>query len=325
MRGKAQNSIVSSQMETKLLVRICTMYYDEGLTQIEISSMLGISRPQISRLLDTAKKRGIVRVTIENPYSEEQKCEKELVRLFGIQRATVIDAKLPGKESFEETLGLEVTDILRGLLTKDSVLGAASGTTISTVSENVGGMTIPGLRVIPLIGGGSADNSKWQANTVVRNLAERFGGTYFQLLAPSFVRNPQIREAFIQESVNSGVMGLMDETTVALVGIGRLSGDETIVHTGLMDEESIDELMSVGAVANICGTFIGADGMPVCFSGENRMIGISTEAFHRIEHVVAVAYGEKKINAIMAALKGKWMHTLVTDLDTAKAIIKNAG
>ena len=50
--------------ELSLLYNIAVMYYEEKMTQDEISKKTGISRPQISRLLAKAISVGIVEIKV---------------------------------------------------------------------------------------------------------------------------------------------------------------------------------------------------------------------------------------------------------------------
>ena len=49
------------------MYRIAKMYYMDGLTQAQIAEAESISRSQISRLLDQARSRGIVEITVRMP------------------------------------------------------------------------------------------------------------------------------------------------------------------------------------------------------------------------------------------------------------------
>ena len=52
---------------TDLLVRISELYYQQNLSQQDISKITGISRPTISRLLDEAKETGVVEIIVHMP------------------------------------------------------------------------------------------------------------------------------------------------------------------------------------------------------------------------------------------------------------------
>lgn len=48
------------------MMKVCKLYYIEDKTQSEIARLVGISRPQVSRLLTKAKNEGVVRIEIDS-------------------------------------------------------------------------------------------------------------------------------------------------------------------------------------------------------------------------------------------------------------------
>ena len=51
----------------RLLMQVAKMYYMEQLTQAQIGRNLNTSRATVSRLLQEARDKGIVKITIEYP------------------------------------------------------------------------------------------------------------------------------------------------------------------------------------------------------------------------------------------------------------------
>ena len=85
-------------------LRAATLYYLDGLTQAEIASRLGVSRPTAGRLIARAKAKGLVRIEVvvppdmrDNLHADE---ERELELRFGLTEAVVagsgIDVGAPG-------------------------------------------------------------------------------------------------------------------------------------------------------------------------------------------------------------------------------------
>ena len=52
----------------------------------------------------------------------------------------------------------------------------------------------------------------------------------------------------------------------------------------------------------------------------HRLITISLETLRNMKHVVGVAGGKEKIDAIVAALRGGFIHSLITDEISAKSL-----
>lgn len=58
------------QHKRRLSIEAARMYYMSDYSQIEIASMLGVSRPTVSRLLQYAKDQGYVRINIVDPLED---------------------------------------------------------------------------------------------------------------------------------------------------------------------------------------------------------------------------------------------------------------
>jgi len=89
-----------------MLARLC---YIDGVPQQRAAAMLNISQAKVSRLLTTARERGIVRISVNeyNPRSGEQ--EKQLKDRYGLKEAIVVwvrrEERIPpsGKRMIPET------------------------------------------------------------------------------------------------------------------------------------------------------------------------------------------------------------------------------
>ena len=57
----------SAPADLRLALRAATLYYLDGLTQAEIASRLGVSRPTAGRLVARAKAKGLVRIEVVDP------------------------------------------------------------------------------------------------------------------------------------------------------------------------------------------------------------------------------------------------------------------
>jgi len=75
-------SIERDRERLQLLLRVATLYWIEGESQADIAVELGYSRPQISRLLAEARRRGVVSVNVHHPL------ERALERLEAAQQAS---------------------------------------------------------------------------------------------------------------------------------------------------------------------------------------------------------------------------------------------
>jgi 3-hydroxyisobutyrate dehydrogenase len=64
--------------------------------------------------------------------------------------------------------------------------------------------------------------------------------------------------------------------------------------------------------------------LPICFvAAKQRVMSITPADLMRVPRRVGVAGGADKCRAIRAALRGAWVNVLVTDLDTARALVED--
>nr|WP_314319882.1 helix-turn-helix domain-containing protein [Paucilactobacillus nenjiangensis] len=59
-------------------IAVARMYYEQELSQNQIAAQLGISRPTVSRLLQAAKKSGLIRIQIMDPVESSEALEAKL-------------------------------------------------------------------------------------------------------------------------------------------------------------------------------------------------------------------------------------------------------
>jgi lsr operon transcriptional repressor len=72
------------------------------------------------------------------------------------------------------------------------------------------------------------------------------------------------------------------------------------------------------------GEYFNSDGEPLELQHHHRLISIRLETLRKMKHVVGVAGGADKIEAIQAALKGGFIHSLITDEKTAWALLTSS-
>ncbi len=68
--------------------------------------------------------------------------------------------------------------------------------------------------------------------------------------------------------------------------------------------------------------FFEINGRPVPSPIENRLIGLGLDELERIPSVICVAGGSPKVASILGALRGGYVSVLITDNETARAVIE---
>ena len=97
-----------------------------------------------------------------------------------------------------------------------------------------------------------------------------------------------------------------------------------LFHLGYCDEDIVRDLQARGAVGDIMGHFFDLQGRPVACELDDRLIALSLDQLQAIPTVVAVAGGLEKAGAILGALRGSHAQVLITDMETARAVLEKS-
>jgi DNA-binding transcriptional regulator LsrR (DeoR family) len=176
------------------------------------------------------------------------------------------------------------------------------------------------IQVFPLIGGIGQVSPSFQVNDLTRRMAEALGGTWQPLYAPAFVADPQARDVLLRHPDVGKVVGAWGHLDVAVVGIGHFGHHSSTFVAGYLEEHLLQMLVERGAIGDLCGRFFDAQGKQCLV--EPGVIGISLEQLRALGQVIGIAGGEKKVMAILCALRGGYLNTLITDTVTAEAVLE---
>ncbi len=99
---------------------------------------------------------------------------------------------------------------------------------------------------------------------------------------------------------------------------GDISKNSLLMRDGLPGDVTMDELRALGAVGDVLGVVIDADGHPIAHPINERVIGIDLGP---IPNVILAAGGPHKVSVVRAVLKRGVVNTLVTDEATARALL----
>ncbi len=306
---------------TRLMIKICELYYLANMSQKEISTRLGISRPQVSRILAQARDSGVVTVKISNPYSRESELEKQLIEVYGLKDALVVDTGGADSESRLDHFVREAVGYLDDYIPAGGRVGVMGGITVSRLVDAMKPSGKKVAEVVPLVGSVGAGNVEIHANNIAQRLARVHGGTAYSMNAPVVVSDPSAAEFLRGEPTIEKVLTLGMKCDVALVGVGSVEMNATNVRAGGLTAADIEYLKREGAAASVCTSYINAEGEPVGERLQERSIGQSLDTVKKAK-LIGAAVGESKAPAIRAALKTGRIDVFLTNILTAQRILE---
>lgn len=307
----------------QLLCDIAGMYYEQDLTQEVIASRVGVTRSMVSRLLTEARRRGLVEIRIKRPSTRDEPLEAALAERFGLKAVTVVpvgDANGPDRP--RATVGAAGAQILLDQLRPKSVLGVGWGTSVSSLVQEIRVTRPLSVRVIQLVGALGSRSWEYDGQTCVRRVAERLGGEGYYLHAPFLVESRKTAQELLANPSVRETVALFSTCDLALTGVGSTDPRfSSYYHAGYVPIAEMERLRAAGAVGDVCGHHLDVYGKEVAREFDGRLVTISRTDFLGIPTRIGIAAGPGKGQALLAALRGKYLNAVVTDSATASQIL----
>jgi DNA-binding transcriptional regulator LsrR (DeoR family) len=249
--------------------------------------------------------------------------EHELELRYELQEAVVVPVSNPAHHpTVVRELGPVAAECLIRCISGDEVIATAWGTSILAMVNALPYRSWPNVTIVQLLGGlGPADTLEHSAE-LTQHLARKLGAKLRLLPAPGIVASREMAQALRSDGQISTVLDLAAKADVALVGLGVPIPDSIVLRTAtILNQADLERLQELGAVGDIALRYMDKDGNPLGLEIDERIIGLTIEQIRKIPRVIGIAGGKDKHRMIRAALRGKILDVLVTDLSTAEALL----
>jgi DNA-binding transcriptional regulator LsrR (DeoR family) len=303
---------VSAQHD--LLVQASRLYYELGETQHAIADRLGVTRPQVSRLLKRARAEGIVEIRIVDATTVDAAAADVLRERFGLQ-AVHLAPTLSGPEDLTRRIvGRLGAQVLRTVVRDGEIIGIGDGASVSAVADALEDAATPvAATVVPLAGGYWSPGPE---RDPFRRIADAFGAQPHGLMAPGLLDDGATKRALEAHAGVQAVIDLWDRLDVALFGIGGRSwGAASVGETIAL------RLERDGAVGEVLIAPFDLEGRFVCPELRERVLAFDARRLARVPTAIGIGAGESKVRPILGALRAGVVGTLVTDVATAEAVV----
>ncbi|NLF49552.1 MAG: sugar-binding transcriptional regulator [Leptolinea sp.] len=314
----------NTEFRMALLAKVASLYYDQNKTQQEISEITGIARPIISRMIAEARERSIVKINVQYPWTWQQ-MENDLISAFGLKSAIVMVTENESYTDILVGLGQLVAKYFNEILKDNMVIGISWGSALRHMINAMQPRMMNGTYVIQLIGATGLENNPTDGPLLAQLLSDRLNATCLHLHTPLVVESKIVRDALLQERSIKETLNRAGEADIALVGIGSIDPDlYSLKISGYITEEERQKMEDAGVAGDICGHHYSVNGELLNIDINDRTVGIDLPTLSKIDTVIAVAGDYRKGDAILGALRGKFINALVTDSITAKYLLDHA-
>jgi DNA-binding transcriptional regulator LsrR (DeoR family) len=297
-----------------LLIQASRLYYELGETQNAVADRLGVTRPQVSRLLKRARAEGIVEIRIIDQTTADSPAADSLRERFDLQAVHLAPTLVGPEDLTRRMVGRLAAQVLRTNVRDGAIVGIGDGASVSAVADALDEAATPvRATVAPLAGG------YWSTGPdrdPFRRIAEAFGAQPHGLMAPGLLNDAGTKRALEAHAGVRAVLDLWERLDVALFGIGGRSWG-----VGSLGPEVVRLLDAEEAGGEILIAPFDVHGRFVCPALRDRVLAFDARELGRVPTSIGVGSGERKVRPILGALRSGVVRTLVTDVATAEAVV----
>lgn len=244
--------------------------------------------------------------------------EEAIQQAYGLKHVIVVPGDADLNPAVKQKLGEAACSILNRYRGKDDIIAVTGGSTLAAVADKMTNSTPhKGNWFVPARGG-LGESLEIQANTIASKMAERVGAQYRLLHVPDLL-SEEAYQSLKQEPNIQELLRFIRQARIVIHGIGD---SIVMAKRRKVGEETIQELIKDGAVAEAFGYYFDRDGHVV---HTMLTLGLRLEDISRTEIVIAVAGGKSKAESITAVLKAGHESILVTDEAAACEVARLSG
>lgn len=291
---------MSSTGERAQLIAAARLYYEDNLTQAQVAQRLGVSRPLVSKMLDQARRLGIVHIEIRAGEEGEAALLERLQVKYGLLGGCVL----------QEGQLLQATRYLAAETAGDKNLGLGWGYMLGelcTALDKLPRYQQQGV-VCPLMGTAHIPNKGYHPDELARLWGESSGRSCYSLGCPAFPASEEERSEWEQHPAFLSMQALWQQLDAAIICLNDypcVPDEATATRFG-------DALQKQHAAGSFLSYYYNQRGEFI--SGNNDFcLHIPLAQLRRCRKLIAVAL---KVNtkAVAGALAtGLFTHLVITE------------
>ncbi len=310
------------QDKEPLLIRVSELYYEQGMSQQGVAQLLGLSRPTVSRLLEEARRRGVVEIVVHAPLSKDPELSAQLRQQLGLRDAVVVK----GSYDYDRALrrcAQAAAEAFEAVLENGMTVGISWGRALrafcGALPEQKHTFNINVVQMIGCLGTG---NPQLDGLELSLTLAKKLNGTFRNVYAPVYVDSQLVQSYLLKEPSVELAIRQANRADIVLTGVGSLWDPEgSLYHAGYFDARDRDNLTAAGAVAVIQGRLLDRQGREVAIPGR-YVVGCELEAIRRAPWRIGINAGAGRGTETLAAVRSGCVNLLVVDEPLAEELLQ---
>jgi deoxyribonucleoside regulator len=294
------------------------LYYVDGWDQAQVAELVRVSQAKVSRLLSSARKHGIVRITVTDYDSRQRTLARELIEKLGLKTAIVIKAMedLPISQLRLLTAHF-AAPLVETMISPGTILAVGGGPGLQDLVHRFPmGSSAP--TILQAQGRTGSQINLSDAQELGRSIAEKWNGKFILLNAPAHLPTKSACDALLKQEQIQSIVKKWSQATGALLEIS------TVTNSPLADSlgrDQLEQLKTLGAVGEICGRYFDRQGNECPSSVKAQTIGLDFETLRRIPEVIGLSIGKDNSPAVLGAIQGGLVKSLITDESAARSVL----
>lgn len=300
--------------------RAAWFYYIAGNTQDEVAAKLDVSRQTAQRLVSMAVTEKLVKFRLDHPIAACVEVEERLRERFELKVCRIVPTA-DGASSQVGGIAVALAEYLEKALSapEPTIIGLSTGRTLLAAVAEVPMMNQPNHKIVSLVGAMSRDG-RASHYEVVSRLADRTNAQCFPMPTPVVTSTIEERQVLQSQRSYQTILSLAAKASACFVGVCEIAWNCPLQCDGFLTEAEVVELTDRGAVGEIAGWAFNAAGEIIEGSTNDRVAGVPMSVVQGLP-TIAAGSGTNKTQAIRAALRGRLIKGLITDLATASTLL----
>ena len=303
-----------------LAARAAWLYHAKGLRQDEIARTLSLSRQVVQRLIALAASERLVRFQLVHPLTASIELADRLTDRLGLDYAEVVpstDREADNVASIASAAAFLLESLLEG--TEPVTIGIGGRRVIREAALRVTPLARPMHRLVSLMGNMTRSGRAGHYD-VIMGFAERVGAQCFPLPMPVVTSTVEERRVLQAQAAFLACRALVAEADLLLTGIGPMHQTAPLLVDGFITEDELKAALDAGAIGDILGNCFDASGQLLAGVHHDRLTSFPPEVRAGRRSVIAQC-GQERVSALLAAFAGNLANGLITDEDTARALL----
>jgi len=333
--------------DERFLRKVAYMYYEDGNSQEAIAETEFCSRQTVSKALQKAKDRGIVRISIVPDLRTGylRNLSREVRRELGLEDLVLVPGysfvNVKEGATLDEVvaeIASAAADYLDQLLTDSDILAVSGGKRFmrNIVRYLKPTKLLPHLQVVSTIGFVEARTSFGDANLIAFDIAQAYGASHTWYTIPAFmpaipgVSSEAIMSSYAHLSTTREAMELSERANIVMMGLWTPDTNDELIMRGILNREQIASIESFHPALDINHWVFDAEGRCINELMDTPPYYLTGFPIPRLKEkidkegtkvILVTGGGASYVPAIRAALRAGLANILITDHMTAQLVL----